>query len=191
MALSGVPISRGALVLALGVLLGSVLAGAQVQLPVSYLVERDPFRGVTPGQTLTFELYRDRACSARPVHSERLVVGQSGLYAERVHLEAVHQQTRVTANATRLTTTLTPPGIEGFLYLKVTGRGIVAVNGEVCQPQVSAVALRGAPGATGPTGPQGPLGPIGPPGPSGSPGAQGPRGPAGADGRVGTWSPQP
>src|SRR5262245_48407067 len=185
--------SRGLAVLLLGgaatLFLPAPPAIAQIQLPSQYRAERDPFRSVTPGQTLTFELYGDRTCSARPVHIERLVVGQSGLYAERVELEAVHQQTRVTANATRLSTMLAPPAVEGLLYLKVVGRGIVPINAEVCQPQVSAVTLRGAPGTTGPTGPQGAPGPVGSPGPGGPPGPQGPRGMAGVGGAAGTIGP--
>ena len=140
-------------------LLGVVAPGggparADDALPVQYLVERDPFRAVTAGQPLGFELYADPACSARLVHAERLIVGQPGLYAERVELEAVHQQTRVTPSAVRLAATLKPPAVEGLLYLKVTGSGIVPINGESCQTQVSAVTLRGPAGAAGLAGPQ-------------------------------------
>ena len=81
-------------------------AGADVGLPVQYLVERDPLRAVAPGQSLSFELYGDPACSAEPVHTERLVVGPSGVSAERLELEAGQSQTRVTPAAVRLTTTL-------------------------------------------------------------------------------------
>src|SRR5437870_6059272 len=149
------------LLVALGVVAPGIgPARADVELPVQYLVERDPFRAIAPGQSLSFELYGDQACGTEPVHTERLVVGQPGVSAERVELEAGQQQTRVTPGAVRLVTTLRPPPLEGVLYLKVTGQGIVPVDGEVCQAQLSALTLQGPGGVSGSQGPQGPQGAV-------------------------------
>src|SRR2546427_762079 len=176
------------LLVALGVVAPGIgPARADVELPVQYLVERDPFRAVAPGQSLSFELYGDQACGTGPVHTERLVVGQPGVSAERVELEAGQQQTRGTPGAVRLVTTLRPPPLEVALYLKGTGPGIVPVDGEGCQAQLSALTPPGPGGGTEPVAANASqwallaaeraLGSPDPPGPQGSPGPQVPQGP--------------
>ncbi len=128
------------------------MTGHAIDLPVTYLADFKEFRrNAIAGDSLSFDLYTDDACTGVVAHAELKFVGGSGLTVEKTLPQKAKGQKPSPTKGVRLHTTLSPAAVAEQLYLKVTGTGVVAL-GDECQVQVA-----GIPGPEGPKGDPGPL----------------------------------
>ena len=109
-----------------------------VELPVSYLVDYKQFsRNVRAGDTLTFEIHTDAACTAA-VYTEGITAGTVGdpeILTDKLIPKKVSGASTRPVKTMRLSTVLVPPSVQAQFWLKVVGTGIIGVP-EGCQPQV-------------------------------------------------------
>jgi hypothetical protein len=114
-----------------GLVLATRSLGADV--PVTYSVEFRAYKAsVAQGDPLTFALYKDSGCT-RLLHSQ-VVSGGPAIRQEKIFGQTVREQAPRPEKEMRLHATLTVPTTADAIYLKVTGAGIVPIDG-ACQPQ--------------------------------------------------------
>lgn len=112
--------------------LGQAVSPARAaEYPVSYLVEAKALSTLVSGDSLTFELYSDAACSTL-VHSESVMAGTDALIVEQIRQKKLKDQDPKPIKAIRLLTVLSPATVADQFYLVVTGTGVTPV-GTSCQ----------------------------------------------------------
>jgi len=105
-------------------------------LPVRYTVQEKPLKTAIAGTSLTFELFRDSACTTPAVHSASVLIENVTLITKLKQLTP-KGDTKL-PSTDELALTLTGVTAAGNLYLKVTGTGIVPIGG-ACQAQAAQV----------------------------------------------------
>jgi hypothetical protein len=125
-------------------LIGLVAAPAAAQpvkgerVPVSYLVDRQDFRNLAPGEAILFELHSDPDCS-EAVDSETVYAGAApDLFAEVVSGREIGEATPAGRRPIRLRYTLQPSSASRRLYLRVIGAHVTPV-GSACQAQAASI----------------------------------------------------
>ncbi len=106
--------------------------------PVTYLVSRSEFKDATNGESLTFEIHEDPACSAA-VDSEVVTVGDPALLIESVTRRIVKRAPAADGQPVRLRFVMTPTTASGRLYARVTGVDVVPFVTE-CQAQSASMS---------------------------------------------------
>jgi hypothetical protein len=122
---------RVGLLLLVGLAIATRALAADV--PVTYSVEFRAYKSnVAQGDPLTFALYEDSGCT-RLLHSQVVNAGPA-IRQEKIFVQTVREQAPRPEKEMRLHATLTVPTLADAIYLKVTGPGIVPIDG-ACQPQ--------------------------------------------------------
>lgn len=110
--------------------------GRAADLPVRYAVQEKPLKAAIAGTSLTFELFRDPACTTTAVHSTSVLI-ENVTFITKIKQFTPKGDTKL-PSTDELAVTLSGVSAGGNLYLKVTGTGVVPVGG-ACQAQAAQV----------------------------------------------------